>query len=42
MGRLTELFDYLNSEDANISDGRYSHISIDEELRALKRLQKKK
>jgi len=32
----------MNSEEENISDARYSHISIDEELRALKKDYKKR
>jgi len=42
MGRLTELFDYLNSEDANISDARYSHLTINDDLRTLKKDYKKR
>jgi|GEM_PF-7056543 len=41
MGRLTELFDYLNNEESNISNTRCSHLTIDPELRRLKKKYKK-
>jgi len=41
MGRLTELFDYLNNEESNISNTRYSYLTIDPKLRRLKKEYKK-